>query len=201
MSLNRIWIGQQVDVRLRTLKARTGLTPNLLCRLAFCLSLTEPGVPDPQLYADGQVREFNRFTLTGQYDLLFFSLLRERLAQDNLDPETELEDQFKAHLSRGVVLLHQRIRSLRDLEGLFGQNGAEAISGVTSPWLSCPTALFRRVGAFRCACSSRVVRLTAHGCANKLRESGPSSIVVGCLRQRGPLATDGYQHSRTPLRG
>src|SRR5437899_2359910 len=99
VTLSRIYVGEEVDQRLRNLKARTGLTPNLLCRLGFCLSLAEPGIPDPLLYADGQVREFNRYTLTGQWDLFFFSLLRERLVKDRLDPEADLEGQFKAHLS------------------------------------------------------------------------------------------------------
>lgn len=57
MPLNRIYVGEEIDLRLRNLKARTGLTPNLLCRLGFCLSLAEPGVPDPRLYADGQARK------------------------------------------------------------------------------------------------------------------------------------------------
>jgi len=91
MTLNRIYMGEEVDLRLRNLKARTGLTPNLLCRLGFCLSLSEPGIPDPQLYADGQAREFNRYTLTGQWDQFFFALLRERLVRDGLDPEADLE--------------------------------------------------------------------------------------------------------------
>jgi len=118
MALNRIYVSEEVDLRLRTLKARTGLTPNLLCRLGFCLSLAEPGIPDPQLYADGHAREFNRYTLTGQWDLFFFALLRERLVQDGLDPEIELEAQFKAHLSRGVLLLYQRLKNLEDLANL-----------------------------------------------------------------------------------
>lgn len=118
MSLNRIYVGEEVDLRLRNLKARTGLTPNLLCRLGFCLSLAEPGIPDPQLYEDGQVREFNRYTLTGQWDLFFISLLRERLLQDELNPEADLEVQFKAHLSRGVLLLYQRLKKLEDLDTL-----------------------------------------------------------------------------------
>lgn len=119
MSLNRIYVGEEVDLRLRNLKARTGLTPNLLCRLGFCLSLAEPGIPDPQLYEDGQVREFNRYTLTGQWDLFFFSLLRERLLQDELDSEADLEIQFKSHLSRGVLLLYQRLKKLEDLDTLI----------------------------------------------------------------------------------
>ena len=121
MALNRIYVGEEVDLRLRNLKARTGLTPNLLCRLGFCLSLAEPGIPDPQLYADGQAREFNRYTLTGQWDLFFFSLLRERLIRDGLDPEADLESQFKAHLSRGVLMLYQRVKNLEDLADLVAE--------------------------------------------------------------------------------
>src|SRR5438270_453303 len=113
MVFNRIYVGEEVDQRLRLLKTRTGLTPNLLCRLGFCLSLTEPLIPDPQLYAEGQVREFNRYTLTGQWDTFFFALLRERRLEQNgsENPEVDLEAHFKAHLSRGVLMLHQRLKS------------------------------------------------------------------------------------------
>lgn len=118
-TFNRIYVSDEVDLRLRNLKGRTGLTPNLLCRLGFCLSLAEPGIPDLQLYGDGQAREFNRYTLTGQWDLFFFSLLRERLLEDGLDVETGLEEQFKAHLSRGVLLLYRRLKSLEDVADLI----------------------------------------------------------------------------------
>jgi len=111
---SRLYVSEDIDNKLRTLKIRTGLTPNLLCRMGFCLSLSEPGIPDVQLYSDTQAREFNRYTLTGQYDLFFFSLLRERLSEDNLDEEV-LEPQFKAHLSRGVGLLYQRVKSVDDI--------------------------------------------------------------------------------------
>ncbi len=118
MAFNRIYIGEDVDLRLRQLKARVGLTPNLLCRLGFCLSLAERGIPDPHLYGESQAREFNRYTLTGQWDVFFFALLRERLVQDGLNPETDLEAYFKAHLSRGVLMLYQRLKNLEDLADL-----------------------------------------------------------------------------------
>jgi len=121
MPLNRIYVGPEIDNRLRVLKARTGLTPNLICRLGFCLSLSEPGIPDLKLYEDGQAREFNRYTLTGQWDLFFFSLLRERIVQDGLDIKKDLEDQFKAHLNRGVMLLYQRIKKLEDIGDLVSK--------------------------------------------------------------------------------
>lgn len=122
MSFNRIYVGEDVDLRLRNLKARTSITPNLLCRLGFCLSLAQPGIPDLNLYDDGQVREFNRYTLTGQWDTFFFALLRQRLLEDGLDPEKDLEKQFKAHLSRGVLMLYQRLKNIEDLADLVSES-------------------------------------------------------------------------------
>lgn len=122
MAFNRIYVSEDVDLRLRQLKMRTGLTPNLLCRLGFCLSLTEPLAPDPQLYAEGQAREFNRSTLTGHWDIFFFALLRERrMIQGVADLEADLEGQFKAHLSRGVLMLYQRLKGLEDLADLVAE--------------------------------------------------------------------------------
>jgi hypothetical protein len=37
------------------------------------------------------------------------ALLRQRCAKDGLDPENDLEDQFAAHLGRGVILLFDRL--------------------------------------------------------------------------------------------
>lgn len=128
MSLNRIYVSKEVDQTLRHLKGRTGLTPNLLCRLGFCLSLKEPDVPKLENYADGQSREFNRSTLTGSFDALYFALLRERMLKDELDVEEQLEDQFKAHLSRGVLLLAKRLRTTADIADLVEE--AEQRAGV-----------------------------------------------------------------------
>ncbi len=69
---------------------------------------------------DGNGREFNRYTLLGEYDLFFMALLRERLILDGLDPNDErvLEDQFKAHLCSGVIMLSSRLKGLEDLADL-----------------------------------------------------------------------------------
>ena len=105
-------------MHLRTLKMRTGLNPNILSRIAFCVSLGESGIPDSHLYdEDGQ--EFNRYTLTGEWDVFFISLLKERLIADGLDPSQDLVPSFKAHLNRGVMSLHTRVKGLGDLVDLI----------------------------------------------------------------------------------
>jgi len=119
MQLNRIRVSEEVDQRLRSLKGKTGLTPNLLCRIGFCLSLREPAIPSSKDYDEGSAREFNRYTLTGQWDALFIALLTERCFQDGLPLPNSLEDQFMAHLNRGVLLLFQRMKHLSDLNRLI----------------------------------------------------------------------------------
>lgn len=116
MNLSRIRFCDEVDQRLRHLKARTGLSANLLCRIGFNLSLTEPTIPDPTLYPEDSSREIERGTLTGRYDSLFVALLRQRCLSDNLPTHGEVfEAQFRAHMNRGVLLLYQQVKSLPDL--------------------------------------------------------------------------------------
>jgi DNA sulfur modification protein DndE len=115
MQMNRIRVSEEVDQRLRSLKGKTGLTPNLLCRFGFCLSLNDPSIPNPKDYAESSVREFNRYTLTGQWDNLFIALLKERCYIDGLPLPECLEEQFRAHINRGVLLLFQRVKHLSDL--------------------------------------------------------------------------------------
>ena len=119
MKLNRIHVSEDSRHKLSILKGRTGLLPNVLCRLGFSLSLMEPSIPKPENYpTDGS--EFNRYTLMGEWDPLIVALLRERCAADGLPLDDEsLVEQFRAHLNRGVELLYARVRRLSDLAGLL----------------------------------------------------------------------------------
>lgn len=92
------------------------MTPNLLCRMGFCLSLEEPKAPNPSEFPEEE-REFNRYTLLGEYDKVFVALLRQRLHRDGL-PAEQLEAHFRAHMNRGIALLQQRVRGVGDLASL-----------------------------------------------------------------------------------
>lgn len=114
MSFNRVRISKRATVRLSMLKGRTGLTPNILCRIGFCLSLSDPSIPNPGDY-DEEGQEFNRYTLTGKWDKFFIALLKERLLKDGLDIQRDLLPQFKAHLNRGAIVLFDKVKDLGDL--------------------------------------------------------------------------------------
>lgn len=116
MKLTRLRLSKDASNRLRFLAGKTGLTPNLLCRIGFCLSLGEPSLPDLEAYPD-EDREFNRYTLLGEYDPLFIALLKERCMEDSIPPES-LPNYFRAHMNRGVLLLQQRVRGIIDIPHL-----------------------------------------------------------------------------------
>ena len=119
MKLNRIYVSEDSRNKLRMLKGRTGLLPNVLCRLGLSLSLIEPGIPNPEDYPTNG-SEFNRYTLMGEWDALVVALLRERCASDGLSLDNDsLTKQFRAHLNRGVGLLHGRVKGLSDLAGML----------------------------------------------------------------------------------
>lgn len=115
LTLRRLRFSREADNWLRVLKSRTGVTPNILCRIGFCLSLDEPGLPNPDKYPEDSEREINRYTLLGENDVTYVGLLRQRLADDELSLDESIDDHFRAHMNRGVLLLAARVKALPDL--------------------------------------------------------------------------------------
>lgn len=102
---------------LKTLKFRTGLTHQYLCRLAFCLSLAETGDVEPGAF-DERGLEFNRYTLTGEWDAIFVAYLREWTAVHDKERQFSEEDWARAHINRGLSILPRRVRTLSDVAAL-----------------------------------------------------------------------------------
>ena len=119
MRLNKLKLCKDASDRLKHLKAKTGLAPNILSRIGFCLSLSDPAIPNPATYPEDD-REFNRYTLLGEWDDLFVALLRERVAKDGFRDD-QLEEQFRAHVNRGVIALFGLVKGPSDLVELAGR--------------------------------------------------------------------------------
>ena len=99
-------------------KARTGLTPNLLARFALCLSIKEKSSPNPDEY-DKDGSEIEPSILFGEYEPLYFGLMRNRLDKDGKNIETDLNEMTRCHINRGVIALAPRIQSLEDFYELI----------------------------------------------------------------------------------
>ena len=118
MSFQRIRLSNGATYRLQQLKGKTGITPNILARIALCYSLNDPLIPDPSDY-DEEGQEINRYTLTGEWDAFFMALVRERCIDDGLDPENDLLPQFRAHLNRGAFFVFSQVKDLSDFQKLM----------------------------------------------------------------------------------
>jgi DNA sulfur modification protein DndE len=127
----RIRICEKATTRLNQMKGKTGLTPNILCRIAICYSLNDPTIPNPADY-DEKGQELNRYTLTGEWDTFFIALVKERCINDKLDPEKDLYDQLRAHLNRGVFGIFPQVKGLGDFQILLKHQTASIKTGMLS---------------------------------------------------------------------
>ena len=118
LDFKRIKLSQESTKKLQLFKSRTGLTPNIACRLALGVSLGENSMPALELFTDETGQEINRYTLFGEHELILTSLFLQWCHDKEIDP-TEREDYFLAHINRGVELLVNRVRGLENLAQLI----------------------------------------------------------------------------------
>ena len=114
MWYSKLKLSTEATNRLRSIKQRTGVTPNLLCRAAIMLSLEEG--PVTALAPDEKGQELNAYTLTGEHTALIGAMLRF-VEQEPGDPElddAELVVRLRAHIHRGVGTLAVRAKSPAD---------------------------------------------------------------------------------------
>lgn len=120
MHYSKLRISSDATSKLRFLRQRTGLTPNLLCRIALMMSLEDGpigNVPPPD--EDGS--EFNSYTLTGEHGAIYIALTRwveEREGTEPLLSDDELLVRLRGHIHRGVGTLSVRAKSAIDVLAL-----------------------------------------------------------------------------------
>lgn len=102
------------------LKNKTGLNINILARYAFCLSLKDPSIPNPEEF-DEKGMEILPSVLFGEHENIYMALILDRLKKDNMDPELYLQKMTRAHLNRGSAMLFPRINDLTDFIDIIKQ--------------------------------------------------------------------------------
>ncbi|WMJ17492.1 DNA sulfur modification protein DndE [Geobacillus proteiniphilus] len=93
---------------LKQLQSSTNLTPNILARFAIALSLLSKE-PIESFESDTNGLEFNRNTLTGEYDFVYKALIAQHLGRPVADDEY-FPFLIKKHLDRGAKWLENEYK-------------------------------------------------------------------------------------------
>lgn len=122
MIVKQIKLSSQAKDKLSRLKGKTGIRKwNVLCRWAFCYSLSENTVPaDVQINSDSNL-EMSWYTFAGEYSELYEALMIEWCREKKIETtEGNLAKYFKLHLERGIQYLSGTnfIKNLDDLLNL-----------------------------------------------------------------------------------
>ena len=120
MQFSRYKFSSRTQSLFGMLKNRTGLSINILARYAFCLSLKDQSIPNPDEF-DEKGMEILPSVLFGEHENIYMALILDRLKKDNMDPELYLQKMTRAHLNRGSAMLFPRINDLTDFIDIIKQ--------------------------------------------------------------------------------
>lgn len=120
----RLKTSKEAAERLSSLQSATGLTWNILSRIAVSLSLRDPSLP--KLVENKSGIDIPRSAMTGENDYIYKALIRQH-ARRNITDEEYFPDLFNAHLDRGIILLENEYKHAGNYEKLL-QNLLKMIS-------------------------------------------------------------------------
>ncbi len=106
LTIHKIPFTKEIDNRLRMLKAKLGVTSNIICRIGFCLSLNMPSEP-PAIDQGDKARDISRFTLFGQYEIFFVALLAQW--KNDVGSPLHLDELCIRHMNRGASLVNPNV--------------------------------------------------------------------------------------------
>lgn len=100
---------------LKNFQNATGLSWNILSRLAVAFSLKDPSIP-PTVHDTNGV-EINRNTMTGEYDYVYKALISEHAGRHITDEEY-FPELFNRHIDRGILILESKYKLAGNYEKL-----------------------------------------------------------------------------------
>jgi DNA sulfur modification protein DndE len=120
--ITRLKTSKNVDEKLDEIKRVAKFsTKAAIARIAIGLSLRVEEDPREQLVnivADASGFEFQRHTLTGDYDDLYKILIAQHLGRQITDEEF-FPEMFNAHLERGINMLYAELKMAGNREKLI----------------------------------------------------------------------------------
>jgi DNA sulfur modification protein DndE len=102
--IETVRVSEKAKIQLITLKRRTGIQNwNILCRWAFCISLSEKSEPPYEDIPSDSSIEMTWKTFTGGDEEIFLALIKLRAHNSGVPLSKEtLTRYFRLHLHRGI---------------------------------------------------------------------------------------------------
>lgn len=129
--LGKVRLSIRSQNHLGQLKYKTGLPINVLARFGLCLSLNDESIPNPDMY-DERGMELMPHILFGKNELVFATMIEQRLRTDRLDYRLYADRMTRAHVNRGAGMLFPRIGGLGDFARLLGEKPKAATKAAVS---------------------------------------------------------------------
>ena len=124
---SKLKISEKSSKELVTLSMKLNLRRNIICRLAIGKSLSEKDSVRDIKPEDNAGFEFNRYTLTGDQDVLFKALIIQH-EKKKISDINYFSNYVRNHIERGLTLLsdeYSRINSpIEFLIGLVSNRGS-----------------------------------------------------------------------------
>jgi len=129
MTIEIIRLSEKAKIYLITLKRKTGIVNwNVLCRWAFCASLSDPSVPPKEKLQTDSSIEMTWKVFGGVQADVYFALLVQRCKQDGFELSSKiLNEQFRQHVHRGIGYLANHPK-LTDISALIKLTTSQSIS-------------------------------------------------------------------------
>lgn len=120
MTVDTVRLNESTKKGLSTLKRRTGIDNwNILCRWAFCLSLTESNRPREVFNSSGDGVEMSWKVFAGEYTTIYSALLHDRcLIEHGAHNTQDLNTCLREHITRGVGYLLGK-KDMNNIAGLI----------------------------------------------------------------------------------
>ena len=108
---NKLKISKKSSERLTYLSNRLDLKRNIICRLAIGRSLKIKDSVKDIKPVDSIGFEFNRYTLTGDFDVIFISLIKQHEKMNIKDFEA-FSHYLRNHIERGIGNLYSEYQKI-----------------------------------------------------------------------------------------
>ena len=107
----RLRLSKENSNKLNLLSTKLGLRRNIICRIAIGRSLADKSSVKDLNFEDSSGFEFNRYTITGEQDVLFRALVSQ-YEKKNLNDFEYFSKYLRSHMERGVSLLYEEYNKI-----------------------------------------------------------------------------------------